>query len=181
MAHSIDPADLDILETFRHLAADARTGLEQARGAASDVRMVGGYVETGNILEAYKPLCIPVRRAYRDSDRASYARVSQLLGEVGGEPVARSLAQLTAKYEAVRQDLDSQTILNDAPLPHRTVFDAWMDAVIFGAFGGKDTAYRKLEEECGKAVEGVAVRITEAIAERMLELDDLVAEVIERN
>ena len=181
MASTIDPADLDILETFRHLAEEAREGLTRARGGASDVRMVGGYVETGNILEAYKPLCIPVRRAYRDSDRASYAKVAQLVSEVGGESVTTSLARITAKYEKVRQDLDSHTILNDAPLPHREVFDAWMDAVIFGAFGGKDAAYRKLEDECGKAVEGVAVRITEAIAKRMLELDDLVADVIARN
>jgi hypothetical protein len=179
MAQTLDPADLDVLLTFRVLAKEARASLEQVKSAAADPRMVGRYVETGNVLETYKPLCIPVRRAYRDSDRASFARVCHILENTEGS--GPRLRDVSAGYDAVRKDLDSHTILNDSPLGHRIVFDAWMDAVIFGSFGGKDSAYRKLESECGKAVEGVAVRITEAIAERMLELDELVAEAVERS
>jgi hypothetical protein len=178
MGQTIDPADLDVLLTFRRLAADARNGLEKIRARNGNLRMVGGYVESGDILEAYRPLCIPVRRAYRDSDRASFVRVCRLLEAAGRSDVASRLSELTARYEQVRNDLDSHTILNDRPLEHRLVFDAWMDAVIFGSFGGKDKPYVKLLAECGKAVEGVAVRITEAIAALMLELDEVVAEVV---
>jgi len=178
MGQTIDPADLDVLLTFRHLAADARTGLEKVKAKGGDLRMVSGYVESGDILEAYRPLCIPVRRAYRDTDRASFVRVCRLLEAVGGSDVAAQLPEVSARYERVRNDLESHTILNDRPLEHRVIFDAWMDAVIFGSFGGKDKPYRQLLSECGKAVEGVAVRITEAIAASMLELDNLLKSVV---
>jgi hypothetical protein len=72
----------------------------------------------------------------------------------------------------------SHTILNDREVGHREVFEAWMDAVIFGEFGDKDQGYRRLLAECGKAVEGIAVRLTEAIAERILELDEVIALVL---
>jgi hypothetical protein len=179
MAEPIDPGDLDALLTFRHLAADAKDGLAGVMSGVGDLHMEGGYVESDNVLEAYRPLCIPVRRAYRDSDRASFTRVSRVLGDVAGNLLADRLRPVADRYEAVRRDLDAYTILNDRHLVHREVFEAWMDAVIFGSFGGKDAAYRKLLKECGKAVEGVAVRITEAIAERMLELDQLIADALE--
>ncbi len=178
MGQTIDPTDLDVLLTFRHLAADARAGLEHVKAKGGDLRMVRGYVESGDILESYRPLCIPVRRAYRDSDRASLVRVCRLLESVADPAVTSQLPELIARYERVREDLGSHTILNDRPLEHRIVFDAWLDAVIFGSFGGKDKPYQKLLAECGKAIEGVAVRITEAIAARMLELDDLVGSIV---
>lgn len=177
MAEPLDPADLDVLHTFRHLSAEARVGLEQVRSRTGDLHMERGYVESRNVVETYKPLCIPVRRAYRDSDRASFANVSKLLRAETDEKISDRLIAVTARYDRVRRDLDGHTLLNDRPLGHREIFDAWMDAVIFGSFGGMDAVYRRLLDECGKAVEGVAVRITEEIAECMLELDGIVAQL----
>ncbi len=177
----MDPANIDILVTFRHLADDARTGLEQLRQAKGEVRVVAGYLEAGDVLESYRPLSIPVRRTYRESDRAAFVRVCEILTSPGVADLVDRVAEVKTRYDQVMRDLSSHTILNDKPLEHRLVFDAWLDAVIFGGFGGKDKKYRVLLEECGKAVEGVAVRITEGIAERMLELAPLVSETLQRH
>jgi hypothetical protein len=176
----MDPANIDILLTFRHLADDARTGLQQVRQTKGEVRVVAGYLEAGDVLESYRPLSIPVRRTYRESDRAAFVRVCQILTSTGVADLIDRVAEVKSRYDQVMKDLSSYTILNDKPLEHRLVFDAWLDAVIFGGFGGKDKKYRVLVEECGKAVEGVAVRITEGIAERMLELAPLVSETLQQ-
>lgn len=163
------------LANFRSLAAEVRAGFSKMKEISGELRVVGGYLESKDALEAYRPLCIPVRRAYRETDRISFARVLRLLQEMSRHDLSERLTEVEAAYQGVRADLESSTILNGQPLSHRAVFDAWLDAAIFGSFAGKDREYRALLNECGKAVEGVAVRITEAIGERMLELDELVA------
>jgi hypothetical protein len=96
---------------------------------------------------------------------------------VTGE-LADRLVEVTARYEKVMAYMDSHTILNDRPVEHRKVFDAWMDAVIYGEFGDKDQQYRALLAECGKPVEGIAVRLTEAIADRILDLEEVIIAVL---
>ncbi len=163
------------LANFRSLAAEVRAGFSKMKEISGELRIVGGYIESKDALEAYRSLCIPVRRAYRETDRVSFVRVLRLLRELERPDFVERLRTLESAYEHVREDLTSSTILNGQPLSHKVVFDAWLDAAIFGSFAGKDRAYRALLNDCGKAVEGVAVRITEAIGERMLELDEVVA------
>ena len=167
--------DTTTLRMFRALADEVRAGFSSVAEASGEMRVVHGYLESKDILTAYRPLCLPVRRASKDSDRISFRRTCGVLRESTSGAAAERLVEVCERYEKVMAYMASHTILNDRQVEHREVFEAWMDAVIFGEFGEKDQAYRKLLAECGKAVEGIAVRLTEAIAERILELDDIVA------
>ena len=167
--------DATTLRTFRSIADEVRAGFASVQEASGEMRVVHGYLESKDVLASYRPLCLPVRRASKDSDRMSFRRTSRMLQESTSPEVLERLADAVERYETVMEYLASHTILNDRPVQHREVFDAWMDAVIYGEFGDKDKEYRKLIAECGKAVEGIAVRLTEAIAERILELDDVIA------
>jgi len=170
--------DATSLRTFRSLADEIKAGFRAVQESSGELRVVHGYLESKDILEAYKPLCLPVRRAAKDSDKMSFRRTCKRLEEVASGEVAARLAEVVERWEKTVAYLASHTILNDRQVEHREVFEAWMDAVIFGEFGEKDQEYRKLLAECGKAVEGIAVRLTEAIAERILELDDVIAEFL---
>jgi hypothetical protein len=170
--------DESTLQTFRSLAEEIRTGFREMKEASGELRVVHGYLESKDTVEAYKSLCLPVRRAYKDTDRISFLRTSQLLGESVSAGVKERLAGVVAKYKDVLGELSSYTILNDRQVQHRDVFEAWLDASIFGDFAGKDQKYRALLDECGKAVEGIAVRLTEAIANRVLELDEVIVEAL---
>jgi hypothetical protein len=92
--------------------------------------------------------------------------------------VLKRVSEVAAKYDKILQYLDSSTTLNDRQISHREVFEAWLDASIFGDFAGKDRRYGALLTECGKAVEGIAVRLTEMIGNHVLESDDVVAHVL---
>jgi hypothetical protein len=170
--------DEGTLHTFRSLAQEVRAGFEKMKEASGELRVVHGYLESKDMVEAYRSLCLPVRRAYNESDRISFRKVCAALQLSTEARVVDGLSQAVSRYEKVTADLNSTTTLNDRKLPHREVFEAWLDASIFGDFAGKDKQYKALLDECGKAVEGIAVRITELIANRVLELDDVVADAL---
>ncbi len=167
--------DATALRTFRSLAEEVRAGFSAVQESSGEMRIVHGYLESKDILAAYRPLCLPVRRTSKDSDRMSFRRTCRMLQETASGEMTERLADVSERYEKVMAYMTSHTILNDRQVEHQEVFEAWMDAVIYGEFGDKDQDYRKLLAECGKAVEGIAVRLTEAIAERILELDDVLA------
>jgi len=167
--------DATSLRTFRSIAEEVRVGFSSVKEASGEMRVVHGYLESKDILASYRSLCLPVRRASKDSDRMSFRRTSRMLQESASAEVLERLVDVVGRYETVMEYMASRTILNDRPVEHREVYEAWMDAVIYGEFGDKDQDYRRLIAECGKAVEGIAVRLTEAIAERILELDDVIA------
>jgi hypothetical protein len=167
--------DTTSLMTFRSMAEEVKLGFSAVQEASGEMRVVHGYLESKDIMASYRPLCLPVRRASKDSDRMSFRRTCKRLEESSSKEVLERLADITERYDKVMAYMASHTILNDRPVEHREVYEAWMDAVIFGEFGDKDQEYRKLLAECGKAIEGIAVRLTEAIAERILELDDVIA------
>ena len=167
--------DATSLRTFGSIAEEVRAGFSSVKEASGEMRVVHGYLESKDILVSYRSLCLPVRRAAKESDRMSFRRTIRLLQESSSAEVSDRLVDVVERYDKVMAYMGSHTILNDRQVEHREVYEACMDAVIFGEFGDKDQEYRKLLAECGKAVEGIAVRLTEAIAERILELDDVIA------
>lgn len=170
--------DEGTLHTFRSLAQEVRIGFEKMKEASGELRVVHGYLESKDMVDAYRSLCLPVRRVYKDSDRISFRKVCAVLQQATAPGILEGVSQAVTGYEKALVDLNATTTLNDRQVPHRDVFEAWLDASIFGEFAGKDRRYTALLDECGKAVEGIAVRITELIANQVLELDDVVADAL---
>ncbi len=175
---ALSPTDENTLRMFRNLADEVRKAQVAIKEASGEMRIVGGYLESKDAVATYKILCLPVRRAYLARDRVCLTRVHEILATIQDPAIAARVAQVSGNNDKVREDVNSTTILNDRPLSHSEVFDAWLEAVIFGNFGGKDAIYNELLNECGRAIEGIAVRITESIADGILETDALVAEVL---
>lgn len=178
MIESLRESDLDSLRAFYQVAKDLRMAVE-TRGAdgTGELKMVGGYIESEDVVENYRPLCIPVRRAYLRTDPAHLGRVCSILESLD-EREAPGAEEACGSYAAVVEDLESHTILNEQRLKHTEVFEAWLDAVVFGEFGHKDEPYRQLLQEYGKPVEGIAVRLTEGLTKSMLEVGDAVGRLI---
>jgi hypothetical protein len=172
--------DEGLLQTFRSLADEVRTGFREMKEASGELRVVHGYLESKDTVGAYRSLCLPVRRAYHDSDRVSIKHARAELKQSSRPGVSARVSSAATRYQKILDYLHSSTTLNDRQIPHRDIFEAWLDASIFGDFGGKDKRYRELLSECGKAIEGIAVRLTEMIGNHVLELDDIVADVLDQ-
>ena len=62
------------LRSFRRNAVHVRQALDLLEHEAGRMQMDGGYLQDEGLLERYKRLSIPVRRALNGSDRASFAQ-----------------------------------------------------------------------------------------------------------
>ncbi|UCD23344.1 MAG: hypothetical protein JSW51_09845, partial [Gemmatimonadota bacterium] len=126
--------DEGLLQTFRSLAKEVRAGFKEMKEASGELRVVHGYLESKDTVGAYRSLCLPVRRAYKDSDRVSLRHTRIELGQSSDTAVLERVSQVTLKYQKILEYLNSSTTLNDRQLAHREVFEAWLDASIFGDF-----------------------------------------------
>ena len=60
-------------------------------------------------------------------------------------------------------------------MTHAELFEAWIDAVVFHDIPTKRQPFLALAEELGRVVEGIALHLANRIADRLLELDDVIA------
>ena len=170
MTVPLSDSDRNTVRIFRRIAREVRAALSIESTTHTEARMVGGYIETDNVLEHYRPLCIPVRRAYLESDPGSAFRVDRIIREAHIE--SEAVTRAGASFATATEDLNSHTILGDDRMKHREIFDAWLEAAIFGDFADRDSRYKEQLAELGKPVEGIAIRLTEEFARAIVDLDD---------
>ena len=166
------------LRVFRQVAAEARAGLGAARKQDRSLRIVNGYIESEGSFDRLRDMCIPVRRVYLKNDPVNMVRILEFVSARASEEIKALATGFQARYAPIQNELDSVSILNDRRVGHAEMFEAWIDAVVFHDVPAKRQPFLAMAEELGKAVEGIGLHLAERIAERLLELDDLVAEFL---
>ncbi len=168
-------ADRARLRIFRHVAAEARAALGVARPGGESVHVVRGYIETEGDTERVRNMCIPVRRAYLKNDPVSMGRIVVMLRAGGSSEIRQRLEAFERSYAPIQSELESASILNDRRVTHGEMFEKWIDAMVFHDIPAKRQPFLAMADELGKAVEGIALRLAERIAQCLLDLDEIVA------
>ncbi len=168
-------ADRSRLRIFRHVAAEARGALGVARPGGESGHVVRGYIETEGDTERVRNLCIPVRRAYLKNDPVSMGRIVVMLRAGGSSEIRLRLEAFERSYAPIQSELESASILNDRRVTHGEMFEKWIDAMVFHDIPAKRQPFLAMADELGKAVEGIALRLAERIAQCLLDLDEIVA------
>ena len=166
------------LRVFRQVAAEARGALGAARERDRSMRVVNGYIESEGSFDRVRDMCIPVRRAYLKNDPVNMGRILEFVSAKASDEIKTQATGFQARYAPIQNELDSASILNDRRVTHAEMFEAWIDAVVFHDVPAKRQPFLAMADELGKAVEGIGLHLAERIAERLLELDDLVAEFL---
>jgi len=166
------------LRIFRQVAAEVRRALAMTPGDATSMRIVNGYIENVAGVNRIRALTIPVRRAYLKSDPVNCQRILSVVKRTSRAEIHDRAVALVAKFEPVRDELESVSILNDRRVAHAEMFEAWIDAQVFFDQPDKLHKYQSMLLELGKAVEGIGLHLCERIANHVLELDDLVADFL---
>ena len=164
----------ETLRSFRRNAVHVRQALELLQHEAGRPQVDSGYLTDEGLLERYKRLSIPVRRALNPNDRASFA---QALTALEGEPGARSsmLTAVSHSWQQLQQELDSQVGLGGSRLPRRQILAGWLDAAAFYDKLDRDRAYDHLIDKWGKAAEGIGSQLMEEAARVIVQLDEQAA------
>ena len=158
----------EILRSFRRNAVHVRQALGSLTPESGRVQVEGGYLGDAGQIERYKLLSIPVRRALKDSDRASFAAA---LSELKPE-ASRNAAEA---WQKLQQELDSTVVLGGSKVRRREILAGWLEAAAFYDKLDRDRAYDQLMDRLGKAAEGIGAQLMEEAARVILLLDETAA------
>ncbi len=169
----------DVLKSFRRNAVHIRQALELLNAPVTDQRVdvAGGYIQDAGIIDRYKRLSIPVRRALNDSDRASIAQAYAAL-EALVAPEAEGLPEARAALTRLQHELDSTVVLGGAKVTRKRILMAWLEAAAFYDKLDRDRAYDRVIDQWGKAAEGLGSQLMEDAAAAILLLDAAVAHAL---
>src|SRR5262249_6986428 len=150
--------------------------LESSRTETGKLAVAAGYVQEAGVVERYKRLATPVRRALNPRDRAS---VAEALEELAATPTPRTeRAEIQQASSAFNRELEGAMRLGGPKVPRRQILSAWLDAAAFYNPLDREHAYDRLIDEYGKAAEGLASELTEQAAQVILRLDEAAAAVL---
>ena len=161
------------LRSFRRNAVHVRQALDLLEHEPGKMQMDGGYLQDAGLLERYKRLSIPVRRALNGSDRASFAQALSALQATGTPDELQTRA--AAAWQKLQQELDSTVVLGGAKVPRRQILGGWLDAAAFYDQLERDRAYDHLIDQWGKAAEGIGAQLMDDAARVILLLDEVAA------
>jgi hypothetical protein len=164
----------DTIRSFRRNAVHIRQALDLFKVEPGRVGVEGGYLQDEGLVERYKRLSIPVRRALNPTDRAAFAQTAAALKAAPGTS-SDALGRIDAAWQRLQADLDSGVMLGGAKVPRRQILGAWLDAAAFYDTLERDHAYDRLIDQYGKAAEGIGSELTEAAVKVILMLDEAAA------
>jgi hypothetical protein len=163
---------MEALRSFRRNAVHVRNAVEFMAREPGQVGVERGYLQDAGLMERYKRLSIPVRRALNPSDKASFAQALESLAGADG------LARTVAAWEKLQAELDSTVGLGGGKVPRRQILADWLNAAAFYDTLERDRAYDRLIDQWGTAAEGIGAQLTEQAAEIIIQLDEAAAHAL---
>jgi hypothetical protein len=137
--------------------------------------MADGYIEVAQWLERYRLLCVPVRRTFLESDKASFRRSAAILARSDDRAVRERAAAASETYEQTMAEMAQPVTFGGERVTRVAIVKTWLDAAVFHDSSALRKPYEEMLETLGRAVEGIAAEHTEEIARAVLALDEAAA------
>lgn len=166
--------DVEAVKAFRRNAVHVRKALDELRHGTAKAGVERGYSEDTGLMERYKRLSIPVRRALNAADRASFQQALDTITSAQHTDPAQ-LDAVTHAWRVFQQECDSGIQLGGSKVPRRQILLEWLGAAAFYDQLERDKAYDRLIDQWGTAIEGIGAQLTEQAATVIVELDTLAA------
>lgn len=160
--------------SFRRNAVHVRQALAELERHTGTLGVDRGYLGDEGLIERYKRLSIPIRRALNHNDRASFGSALAELASSAGRP-DHLLEPAAAAWNALQEELRSQVGLGGGRVARRDILADWLDAAAFYDKLERDRAYDHLIDRWGKAAEGIGAELMERAARTVLLLDEVAA------
>ena len=170
----------DALRAFRRNAVQVRQGLEGLTRHAGRLQVDHGQIRDANLIERYKRLAIPVRRALNPTDRVSFVAALATTKTLASTANASTphLSDTARDWSSFQSELDSTVTLGGNKVARRKILAGFLDAAAFYDQLDRDKAYNTFIAEWGTAAEGLGGQLTEDAARVIVELDTAAASVL---
>lgn len=163
----------DTLRSFRRNAVHVRQALDQFELEEGKLQVDGGYLQDEGLIERYKRLSIPVRRALNSNDKASFAQALATLQQAS--PSSGELDNVGKEWQTLQDELSSLVGLGGERVPRRQILAGWLEAAAFYDKLERVRAYDQLIDQWGKAAEGIGSQLMEDAAKVIILLDERAA------
>lgn len=175
-----DEMSSDALRAFRRNAVQVRQGLEGFTHQEGRLQVDRGQIRDAGLIERYKRLAIPVRRALNPTDRVSFAAAMATTRSLASTANASTpnLSEAERSWSSFQAELDSTVTLDGNSVARRKILAGFLDAAAFYDQLDRDTAYNAFIEEWGTAAEGLGGQLTEDAAHVIVQLDTAAASVL---
>ena len=164
----------DDLRAFRRNAVQVRLGIEGLTHQEGRLQVDRGQIRDANLIERYKRLAIPVRRALNPTDRVSFVDALATTRELMPAAIA-ALDEAAREWATLQGELNSTVTFGGAKVARRKLLAGFLDAAAFYDQLDRDKAYNAFIEEWGTAAEGLGGQLTEDAARVIVLLDTVAA------
>lgn len=168
----------EALRAFRRNAVQVRLGLAGLTHAEGRLEVNRGQIRDANLIERYKRLAIPVRRALNPTDRVAFASALEAVRALMPEANTGELSGAERSWSALQAELDSTVTFGGSKVARRRILAGFLDAAAFYDQLDRDRAYNAFIEEWGTAAEGLGGQLTEDAARVIVMLDTIAAAVL---
>jgi hypothetical protein len=165
-------SDNESLKSFRRNAVHVRQALDALTVESSRVRVEDGYLQNEGLIERYKHLSIPVRRALNANDRASFAQALAVLRQ---SEATDAMQTVEAEWTRLQREFEGSVGLGGRQMPRREILTAWLEAAAFFDQLDRDRAYDRFIDQWGRAAENIGSQLMEDAARVILQLDEVAA------
>src|SRR5262245_49566992 len=165
-----------ILRGYRRNVLQVREALESPEAEKGRAAVDGTHLQDASVVERYKRLAIPMRRALNPADRASFVEALGALQPTG--EARQRLPAITTAWGELQAELDSPLALGGAKVPRRQILAEWLTAAAFYDSLDKDRAYDRLIDQYGPAIQGICTDLTDDAARVLLLMDEAAAEAL---
>lgn len=181
-------SDLARLEAFRGVAREVRgasiieqglsikVGFLQRRDGVPVPDDVSGMLPD----EQFRSLCVSLRLAYQPRQEAHFFSICGILKKAATPEQWERVKQLHAAWgESTRDPLGFEMIVDGDRYTSPDLFELWLNGVAFHQDQEKREAFTRLDELGAFAMLGVQITALR-LADRIKDLDDIVAEITEQ-
>lgn len=168
----LSASDQSKIRMFRNVVSELHD-LVNVEDSPEGFRMVRGYVESDAGLARMQSISIPVRRSYMPTDPINFEKMCGILVDCSSEEISAAAQRVRTRYGAIKDELESTSILDETKVRHGEMLEAWLDAALYKDFGDRGKKFNEMVNRYGKTVEGIAWYATERLAECVLDLDEV--------
>ncbi len=185
---ALTESELWQLRSFRRAASQVRNASIIDRGETIHIKAAPGKPGFVDIFvqllseEPFRSLALAIRLVHQQREPANFFRVCNLLSRLGDDDVRGRVASIRREYKEALADSTNEVSVDDDQHPRRftakEVFEHWLYGVTFHQDSDRQTVVGRLASTGARfqlSVQSTALQL----AGRILDLDDVVADLLE--
>lgn len=163
------------LRVFHGVAAEVAAGCAARESRGRSLKVVHGYLHD-EAPDAFRQMCVPLRRMLLPTDKANLAAVCRLLADLDAFELRARADDICRDYATLVEELETPINFGGRRVLRGDIFRAWLDRTIFYDDAEKCRPFEQMADELGHSIHPTVEELADRMAGQILALDALLVE-----